>query len=61
LAVSLHPPKKYVISTEGGALCRRSGEIPVFSFFLSLHTAARRRVKPQTIKTSANPAESHVL
>ncbi len=28
------PPQTYVISTEGGALCRRSGETPVFRFCL---------------------------
>src|SRR5260370_29694 len=29
-AYLFHPPITNVISTEGGALCRRSGEIPVF-------------------------------
>ena len=38
--LSLNPPRKHVISTGGGAFCRRSGGTPVF--FSRLGEAARR-------------------
>ena len=42
---SLPPtPKGIVISTEGGALCRRSGETPHFVFALALHLGTLRLI-----------------
>jgi hypothetical protein len=38
--VLLHPTKTYVISTGGGVLCRRSGEIPVLPLVLAVACSA---------------------
>jgi hypothetical protein len=60
----LSPQKTNVISTEGGALCRRSEEIPVFLFLLSLHTTpetcqAQNHQKPAPIQRNRMSYELH--
>jgi hypothetical protein len=70
---SLEPTYKYVISTEGGALCRRSGEIPVFRFSPApnLNTSHPKRVphisilrwvhRPKDDRFPPNPQNSYPL
>jgi hypothetical protein len=44
-------PKIHVISTEGGALCRRSGEIPVFVFAVAVVVCSPHAPKTNVIST----------
>jgi hypothetical protein len=56
LLVLLQSPLTNVISTEGGALCRRSGEIPVFRlcrclFYLTQTKTSSFRPKQLTVSS----------